>query len=146
MLDHPFSSALSLLLLPRSSSLPTMQHLLPTYHETSKRLCPYETDSRVEPPKFPEFKFKPRQVNYSSQIKPRTTWFLTLFITSFLSWAKWQSHCLTGLAFGSRCSSCSINSLGTPGMSGSFHADMSLFSRRNLMSVSSYLASRQLPI
>jgi hypothetical protein len=26
---------------------------------------------RVEPMKFPRFKFKPRQVNYSSQIKPR---------------------------------------------------------------------------
>jgi hypothetical protein len=29
------------------------------------------TNNRVEPPKFPEFKFKPRQVNYSSQVKPR---------------------------------------------------------------------------
>jgi hypothetical protein len=36
-----------------------------------------ETDSRLEPPKFLRFKFKPRQVNYSSQIKPRTTWFLS---------------------------------------------------------------------
>jgi hypothetical protein len=32
-----------------------------------------------------------------------------------------------GLAFGSRCSSYSINSLGTIGMSTGFHAKMSLF-------------------
>jgi predicted branched-subunit amino acid permease len=51
-----------------------------------------------------------------------------LFITSFLSWVKWQIHCLMGLAFGSRCSSCSIDSLGTPGMLAGFHAKMSLFS------------------
>jgi hypothetical protein len=36
---------------------------------------------------------------------------ISLFITYFLSWAKWRSHSLTGLTFGSRCSSCSINSL-----------------------------------
>jgi hypothetical protein len=50
-----------------------------------------------------------------------------------------------GLAFGSKCSSCSINSLGTPGMSAGFHAKMFLFSWRNLMSVSSCLGSRLLP-
>jgi hypothetical protein len=52
---------------------------------------------------------------------------------------------LTGLAFGSRCSSCSINSLGTPGMSAVFHTKMSLFSWRNLMMASSYLRSKSLP-
>jgi hypothetical protein len=76
VLDHPNSSAPSLLLLPRSSSLPAMPHLSPTQHETSKHISPHETDSREEPPKFLRFKFKSRQVNYSSQIKPRTTWFL----------------------------------------------------------------------
>jgi hypothetical protein len=50
-----------------------------------------------------------------------------------------------GLAFGSKCSSCSINSLGTPAMSIDFHAKMSLFFSRNLMSVSSYLGSKPLP-
>jgi hypothetical protein len=71
VLDHPWSSAPSLLLLPRSSSLPTMPHLSPTHQETSKCISPHGMDSRVELPKFPKFKFKPRQVNYSSQIKPR---------------------------------------------------------------------------
>jgi hypothetical protein len=78
VLDHPQFSAPSLLLLPQSSSLPTMLHLSPTHHETRKHVSPHKTDSRVEPPKFPGFKFKPRQANYSSQIKPRTTWFLIL--------------------------------------------------------------------
>jgi hypothetical protein len=50
-----------------------------------------------------------------------------------------------GLAFGSRCSSCSINSLGTPSMSVGFHAKMSLFSWRNLLSASSYLGSKLVP-
>jgi hypothetical protein len=71
VLDHPRSSAPSLLLLPQSSSLPIMPHLSPTHYETSTCISPHETDSRVKPPKFPGFKFKPRQVNYSSQIKPR---------------------------------------------------------------------------
>jgi hypothetical protein len=42
------------------SSAPSLLHLSPTHHETSKCISPHETDSRVEPPKFPEFKFKPR--------------------------------------------------------------------------------------
>jgi hypothetical protein len=71
MLHHPWSSAPSLLLLPRSSSLPAMPHLSPTHHKTSKRVSPHETDSRVEPLKFSRFKFKPLQVNNSSQIKSR---------------------------------------------------------------------------
>jgi hypothetical protein len=50
-----------------------------------------------------------------------------------------------GLAFGSRCSSCSIISLGTPGMSVGFHGKMSLFSWRNLLSASSYLGSKLVP-
>jgi hypothetical protein len=60
MLDHPWSSAPSLILLPRSSSLPAMPHLSPTHHETSKCASPHKIDSRVEPPKFLIFKFKPR--------------------------------------------------------------------------------------
>jgi hypothetical protein len=50
---------------------------------------------------------------------------ISFFITSFLSWAKRQSHCLTGLAFGFRCILCSINSVGTPDMSAGFHPKMS---------------------
>jgi hypothetical protein len=71
VLDHSRSSAPSLLLLPRFSLLLAMLHLSPTHHETSKHVSPHETYSRVEPPKFAGFKFKLRQVNYSSQIKPR---------------------------------------------------------------------------
>jgi hypothetical protein len=71
VLDHPRSSTPSLLLLPRFSSLPAVPHLSPTRHETSKHVYPHNTDNGVEPPKFPGFKFIPRQVNYSSRIKPR---------------------------------------------------------------------------
>jgi hypothetical protein len=49
VLDHPRSSAPSLLLLPQSLSLPSMPHMSPIHNETSK----------------------PRQVNYSSQMKPK---------------------------------------------------------------------------
>jgi hypothetical protein len=80
VLDHSRSSTPNQLLLHRSLLLPTMPHLSPTHHETSKHISPHETDSMIEPPKFPGFKFKPRQVNYSSQIKPRTTWFLRFSI------------------------------------------------------------------
>jgi hypothetical protein len=51
-----------------------------------------------------------------------------------------------GIAFGSKCSLFSINSLGTLGTSAGFHAKMSLFSWRNLMSVSFYLGSKLLPM
>jgi hypothetical protein len=71
MLNHPWSSTPSLLLLLWSSSLPAMLHLSPTHHETSKRVSPHKTDSRVEPPKCCGFKCNPREINYSSQIKPR---------------------------------------------------------------------------
>jgi hypothetical protein len=66
VLDHPRSSGPCLLLLRRSLSLPTMPHLSPTHHETSKHVSPHEIDSRVEQQKKFEFKFKLRQVNYSS--------------------------------------------------------------------------------
>jgi hypothetical protein len=67
--DHPQSSAPSLLLLPRSSSLPTMSHSLPTHHETSKHVSPRRiTESGSIQPKYAKFKFKLEQVNYSSYI------------------------------------------------------------------------------
>jgi hypothetical protein len=65
MLDHSQSSAPGLLLLPRSSSLPTMSHLSPTHHETRKHNSPYGQIG-VKQLKYPRFKFKLRQVNYSS--------------------------------------------------------------------------------
>jgi hypothetical protein len=91
VLDHPWSSQPSLLLLPQSSSLLAMPHLSPTHHETCKRVSPHETYSRVESRKFPGFKFKPRQANYSSQIKPRTTWFLNLPLNEYIDNTKAQS-------------------------------------------------------
>jgi hypothetical protein len=40
-----------------------MPHLSPMHHEKSKHVSPHEINSRVELPKFLEFKFNPRQVN-----------------------------------------------------------------------------------
>jgi hypothetical protein len=67
MSDHPWSSASGLLLLPRSSSLLSMPHLPPAHHEASKHDSPHETRIKVKQQKLSRFKFKPRQVNYSSQ-------------------------------------------------------------------------------
>src|SRR3954463_16499203 len=50
----------------------------------------------------------------------------------------------TGLAFGSTHNLCSANSLGTPGMSDGFHTKMSQFSRRKLVSSTSYFGSRSI--
>jgi hypothetical protein len=61
VLYHHRSFAPSLLPVSESSSLPTMPHLSPTHHGTSKHVSPHETDSRLEPPKFSGFKLKPRQ-------------------------------------------------------------------------------------
>jgi hypothetical protein len=67
--DHPRSSAPSLLLLPRSSSLCAMSHSPPTHHETSKRISPHQiTESGLDQLKCAEFRFKLEQVNYSSHI------------------------------------------------------------------------------
>src|SRR3954468_22160769 len=52
----------------------------------------------------------------------------------------------TGLAFGSTRNLCSTNSLGTPGISDGFHAKISQFSRRKLMSSTSYLGSKLVAI
>jgi hypothetical protein len=45
VLDHPWSTAPCLLLLPRPSSLSTMSYLPPTHHETSKHDSPHKIDS-----------------------------------------------------------------------------------------------------
>jgi archaellum component FlaC len=68
-----------------------MLHLSPTHHETSKCISTHEIDSKVEPPKFLGFKFKRMQINYSSQIKPRTLGFSevpSLFNTPYCLMAK----------------------------------------------------------
>jgi hypothetical protein len=46
-----------------------MPHLPPAHHETSKRDSPNETKVKEKQTKqnYPEFEFKPRQVNDSSQ-------------------------------------------------------------------------------
>jgi hypothetical protein len=67
--NHPWSSAPSLLLLSRSSSLPIMSHSPPTHHETNKCVSPHRiTQYRLVQPKCAEFIFKLEQVNYSSHI------------------------------------------------------------------------------
>jgi hypothetical protein len=67
--NHPRSSALSLLLMSRSSSLPATSHLPPTHHETSKHVSRHRiTQYGLVQPKCTKFKFKLEQVNYSSHI------------------------------------------------------------------------------
>jgi hypothetical protein len=85
--DHSRSSAPSLLLLPRSSSLPTMLHLSPAHYETSKRDSPHETKVHVRLLKCHRFEFKPWHVNDSSHIKPRY-WAPSFSISPW--WVHWQ--------------------------------------------------------
>jgi hypothetical protein len=47
--------------------LPTMSHLPPAHHETSKYDSSHGTRIRIKQPKYPGFEFKHRQVNDSSQ-------------------------------------------------------------------------------
>jgi hypothetical protein len=65
--NHPRSSTPGLLLLPRSSSLPTMPHLPLAHHETSKHDSSNRTKINVKQLKCPGFKLKPQQVIDSSQ-------------------------------------------------------------------------------
>jgi hypothetical protein len=67
-------------------------------------------------------------------------------MSSRLSSAKRRRCCRFGIALGSTLRECSINSLGTPGMSVGFHAKMLRLAWRKLMSVSSYLGSRPAPM
>jgi hypothetical protein len=87
VLDHPRSSTPGLLLLPRFSSVPVMLHLSPAQHKTKKHDSPHEQNNRVEPPKSLEFKFKPRQVNYSSQSNQGTDYLVS---QSPPWWVYWQ--------------------------------------------------------
>jgi hypothetical protein len=67
-------------------------------------------------------------------------------MASRLSSAKQWRCCRFGVALGSTLRECSINSLGTPGMSADFHAKVSRLALRKLMSASSYLVSRPAPM
>jgi hypothetical protein len=49
-----------------------MPHLPPAHHKTSKHDSPYETKIRIKLSKCLGFKFKPRQVNDSSQLSQGT--------------------------------------------------------------------------
>jgi hypothetical protein len=80
VLDHHQSFTPNLLLIPRSSSLPTMPHMSPTHHETTKHVSPHKTDSRIEPPKFFGFKFKQgKLITITNQTNVLTTWFLNFY-------------------------------------------------------------------
>jgi hypothetical protein len=53
-----------------------------------------------------------------------------------------RNGCLTGFALGSTFNACSTSSLGTPGMSEGYQANISQRSWRNSMSALSYVGSR----
>jgi hypothetical protein len=65
--DHPGSSAPGLILLPWSLSLSVMPYLSHAHHETNQHDSPHDTKIKVKQPKCLKFKFKPCQVNDSSQ-------------------------------------------------------------------------------
>jgi hypothetical protein len=70
----------------RSSLLPTIQHMPPAHHETSKRDSPNDTKIKVKP-KCPGFEFKPHQVNDLSQSNQGTD---PLVSQSLPWWVHWQ--------------------------------------------------------
>ena len=67
---------------------------------------------------------------------------ISFLIAAFLSGENRRSRCFTGLESSLTSIPCSANSLGTPGMSAGFQANISLLSRRKLVSVNSYFAER----
>ena len=67
---------------------------------------------------------------------------ISFLIAAFLSGANRRSRCFIGLEPSLISILCSANSLGTPGMSASFQAKISLLSQRKLVSASSYFAER----
>jgi hypothetical protein len=80
VLDHPRSSALGLLLLPRSSSLSAKSHLSSTHHKTSKHDSPYEPKDKGKTIKMSwiRIEISARQWLITYQTKVLTTWFLNL--------------------------------------------------------------------
>src|SRR6185437_8801508 len=59
---------------------------------------------------------------------------------------KRRSRCFFGVALGLTFKACSINSLGTPGISAGFHANTSRLALRKLTSSSSYLSPSPAPM
>jgi hypothetical protein len=85
VLDYPWSSAPSPLLLPRSSSLPAMPYLSPAHHETSKCVSPQKSVSRVQPPKYPYLNSNyGKSMTHHNQTKVLTTWFLNLPLDEYI--------------------------------------------------------------
>ncbi|KAK8445590.1 hypothetical protein SEVIR_9G352850v4 [Setaria viridis] len=70
------------------------------------------------------------------------TLFNSTLMASLQSWAKRRSFCLTGRAVLLRSKECSASSLGTPGISDGFHANMSKLCWRKLVSACSYFSER----
>ena len=67
---------------------------------------------------------------------------ISFLIAAFLSGENRRSRCFTGLEPSLMSILCSVNSLGTPGMSAGFQAKISLLSQRKLVSTSSYFVER----
>jgi hypothetical protein len=82
--DHPRSSAPGLLLLPRSSSLHTMPHLLPAHHEISKRDSPNKTNVKEKQNGTVSDSNSnlAKLMTHHNQTKERTTWFLRITLAS----------------------------------------------------------------
>jgi hypothetical protein len=76
MCDHPQSSALGLLLLPRSSSLHVVPHLSPAHHKASKRDSPMKQNKTVSDSNSNIAK----SMTHHNQTKELTTWFLNHLI------------------------------------------------------------------
>ena len=67
---------------------------------------------------------------------------ISFLIVAFISGENRHRHWLTGFEPGFKSNLCSTNSLGTPGISANFHAKISLFSLRKLVSANSYSLER----
>jgi len=67
---------------------------------------------------------------------------ISFLIAAFLLGENHHSHCLIDFEPRFKLNLCSANSLRTPGISVSFHAKISLFSLRKLVSASSYSLER----
>ena len=80
-------------------------------------------------------------------MNPAASSFANSFLmASHLSGEKCRNRCFFGVALGSTFKACSINSLGTPGISTGFHANMSRLALRKLTSSSSYLSPSLAPM
>jgi len=80
-------------------------------------------------------------------MNPATSSFTSSFLmASHLSGENRRNRCFFGVALGSTFKACSINSLGTPGISAGFHANTSRLALRKLTSSSSYLSPSPAPM